>query len=119
MSDLLPKPLIIVVLSLSITILSQVPRSDNSVVSSFIPISSDMKRPPVNTAMSSNIALRLSPKPGALTAATLRPALTRLTTSVASASLSKSSEIIRKGLEVLIAFSSIGRRSFIEDIFLS
>ena len=111
--------MIIVVLSLSITTLSQVPRSESSVESSLIPISSDMKCPPVKVAISSNIALRLSPKAGAFTAATLRPALTRFSTNVASASLSKSSAIIRSGLDVPIAFSRIGSKSFIEEIFLS
>ena len=47
--------------------------------------------------MSSSIALRRSPKPGALTAATLRPPRRRLTTSVASASPSTSSAMISSG----------------------
>ncbi len=48
--------------------------------------------------MSSSIALRRSPKPGALTAATLRPPRSLLTTSVASASPSTSSEMIEQRL---------------------
>ena len=48
--------------------------------------------------MSSSIALRRSPKPGALTAATLRPPRSLLTTSVASASPSMSSATISSGL---------------------
>ena len=47
--------------------------------------------------MSSSIALRRSPKPGALTAATLRPPRSLLTTSVASASPSMSSAMISSG----------------------
>ena len=42
-----------------------------------------MTVPPVSIAMSSSIALRRSPKPGALTAATFRPPRSLLTTSVA------------------------------------
>ena len=48
--------------------------------------------------MSSSIALRRSPKPGALTAATFRPPRSLLTTSVASASPSMSSATISSGL---------------------
>ena len=48
--------------------------------------------------MSSSIALRRSPKPGALTAATLRPPRSLLTTSVASASPSMSSAMMSSGL---------------------
>jgi hypothetical protein len=49
-------------------------------------------------AMSSSMALRRSPKPGALTAAILRPPRSLLTTSVASASPSTSSAMISSGL---------------------
>ena len=51
--------------------------------------------------MSSSMALRRSPKPGALTAATLRPPRSLLTTSVASASPSTSSAMISSGLDGL------------------
>ena len=51
--------------------------------------------------MSSSMALRRSPKPGALTAATLRPPRSLLTTSVASASPSTSSAMISSGLPAL------------------
>jgi hypothetical protein len=47
--------------------------------------------------MSSSIALRRSPKPGALTAATLRPPRSLLTTRVASASPSISSAMMSSG----------------------
>ena len=46
--------------------------------------------------MSSNIAFLLSPKPGAFTAAILREPLNLLTTKVAKASPSTSSEIIKR-----------------------
>ena len=48
--------------------------------------------------MSSSIALRRSPKPGAFTAATFRPPRSLLTTRVASASPSMSSAMISSGL---------------------
>jgi hypothetical protein len=48
--------------------------------------------------MSCSIAFRRSPNPGALTAATLRPPRSLLTTSVASASPSTSSAIMTSGL---------------------
>jgi hypothetical protein len=49
-------------------------------------------------AMSCSMALRRSPKPGALTAATLRPPRSLLTTRVARASPSTSSAMISSGL---------------------
>ncbi len=48
--------------------------------------------------MSSSMALRRSPKPGALTAATLRVPRILLTTRVARASPSTSSAMMRSGL---------------------
>ena len=66
--------------------------------SSLMPRSSEMSWPPVRMAMSSSIALRRSPKPGALTAATFRPPRSLLTTSVASASPSTSSAMMSSGL---------------------
>ena len=48
--------------------------------------------------MSSSMALRRSPKPGALTAATFKPPRSLLTTSVARASPSTSSAMMRSGL---------------------
>ena len=60
-----------------------------------------MTWPPVRMAMSSSMALRRSPKPGALTAAIFRPPRSLLTTSVASASPSTSSEMISSGFDGL------------------
>ena len=57
-----------------------------------------MTVPPVRIAMSSSIALRRSPKPGAFTAAALSPPRSLLTTSVARASPSTSSAMINSGL---------------------
>ena len=75
--------------------------------------------PPVNIAMSSNIAFRLSPNPGALTATTLTTPLILFTTRVASASPSTSSAIIRRGLLALATPSSTGNISLMFVIFLS
>ena len=47
--------------------------------------------------MSCNMALRLSPNPGALTAAIFSPPLSLLTTNVAKASPSTSSAMINNG----------------------
>jgi hypothetical protein len=57
-----------------------------------------MTWPPVRMAMSSSMALRRSPKPGALTATTLKVPRILLTTRVASASPSTSSAMISSGL---------------------
>ena len=67
-----------------------------------------MTVPPVRMAMSSSMALRRSPKPGAFTAATFRPPRSLLTTSVASASPSTSSAMISSGLPACTTDSSIG-----------
>ena len=69
--------------------------------------------------MSSIMALRRSPKPGALTAQTLMVPRSLLTTRVARASPSTSSEMISSGLPVLATFSRIGSRSLRELIFFS
>ena len=61
--------------------------------------------------MSCSIALRRSPKPGALTATDLNVPRILLTTSVASASPSTSSAMITSGLPVCMTFSSTGSRS--------
>ena len=62
-------------------------------------------------AMSSSIALRRSPKPGALTATDLKVPRILLTTSVASASPSKSSATRTSGLPLCMTFSRTGSRS--------
>ena len=98
MSAFFPDPLTIVLFSLSTFTLLADPKSVSFTFSSFIPKSSEITCPPVNIAMSSNIAFLLSPKPGALTATTFKPPLNLLTTKVASASPSTSSDIIINGL---------------------
>ncbi len=78
-----------------------------------------MSWPPVRIAMSSSIALRRSPKPGAFTAATLRPPRSLLTTSVAIASPSTSSEMMTSGLPVCTTASSSGSIDCRPDSFFS
>ena len=70
----LPAPSMIVVLSLSIVTCLAWPRSSSLTFSSLMPRSSVIALPPVRIAMSSSIALRRSPKPGALTAAAVQRA---------------------------------------------
>ena len=97
-SDFLPDPSTIVVLSLSTLIDLQDPKSLIVTFSSLIPKSSEITWPPVRIAISSSIAFLRSPNPGAFTAQTFKPPLSLLTTKVASASPSTSSAIINKGL---------------------
>ena len=66
--------------------------------------------------MSPSMALRRSPKPGALTATDLNVPRILLTTSVASASPSMSSAMIASGLPVCMTFSSSGSRSLTLEI---
>ncbi|SGA32435.1 Uncharacterised protein [Chlamydia abortus] len=95
------------------------PSMDKVVFSSFIPSSSLINWPPVKIAMSSNIAFLLSPNPGALTAHTLNPARSLLTTKVAKASPSISSAIINRGRPDSATCCKTGRKSLIPEIFLS
>mmetsp|Transcript_89831 Transcript_89831/g.279565 ORF Transcript_89831/g.279565 Transcript_89831/m.279565 type:complete len:213 (+) Transcript_89831:483-1121(+) len=87
--------------------------------SSFPPTSSETSSAPVSTARSCIIALRLSPKPGAFTAATLRPPRSLFTISRASASPSMSSAMRSRGFCSLATCSRIGRMDCTEEIFFS
>ena len=69
--------------------------------------------------MSSSMALRRSPKPGALTATVFRMPRMLLTTRVARASPSMSSATISSGRLALATCSSTGSRSRMLLIFLS
>ncbi|MNC45817.1 hypothetical protein D3C75_948040 [compost metagenome] len=69
--------------------------------------------------MSCSMALRRSPKPGALTAATLTMPRMLLTTRVASASPSTSSATISSGRPALATASRTGSSSRMLEIFLS
>ena len=109
----------IVVLSLSIVTFFAVPRSSTRMFSSLSPRSSVIALPLVSVAISSSIALRRSPKPGAFTAAAFSVPRSLFTTSVASASPSMSSATISSGRLNLATCSSSGSRSFIELIFFS
>src|SRR2546422_996154 len=114
-----PAPSMRVVSSLVLSTFLTRPRSFRVTFSSVRPSSSEITVPPVSTAISSSIALRRSPKPGALTASVLRMPRKLLTTSVASASPSTSSATISSGLPAFATCSSSGSRSRIELIFLS
>mmetsp|Transcript_19899 Transcript_19899/g.52794 ORF Transcript_19899/g.52794 Transcript_19899/m.52794 type:complete len:372 (+) Transcript_19899:656-1771(+) len=91
----------------------------SKVSSSLRPSSSLIISAPDRTARSCSMALRWSPNPGALTAATCRPPRSLLTTIVASASPSTSSATITSGRCTLATCSSTGRMLCTEDIFLS
>ena len=108
-SFFLPAPSTMVVFSLEIVTFLARPSMASVTLSSLMPRSSEMTWPPVRTAMSSSIALRRSPKPGALTAATLRPPRSLLTTSVASASPSTSSAMMSSGLPACTTASRTGQ----------
>ena len=112
-----PSPSTKVVSSLLTTICLHLPRSSRVTVSNLRPISSEITVPPVRIAISSSIAFRRSPKPGALTAATLSVPRSLFTTRVASASPSTSSAITKTFLLVWRTFSRTGRRSEIAEIF--
>mmetsp|Transcript_26968 Transcript_26968/g.72355 ORF Transcript_26968/g.72355 Transcript_26968/m.72355 type:complete len:213 (+) Transcript_26968:878-1516(+) len=117
--SLSPAPSSMTVSSLEMVIVLQVPSALKSAVSSLSPTSSAITVPPVSTAMSCRVALRLSPKPGAFTAATFMLARSLLTTSVASASPSTSSATITSGLCVLTTCSRRGSIDWREDTFFS
>src|SRR5439155_331144 len=85
--------------------------------SSLSPTSSEMTWPPARMAMSWSMALRRSPKPGALTATDLNVPRILLTTRVARASPSTSSAMITSGLPDCMTFSSTGSRSRTAEIF--
>jgi hypothetical protein len=114
-----PLPSMMVVVSLLAVTRRASPRSSTCTLSSLRPTSSLMTRAPVRVAMSSSMALRRSPKPGAFTARTLIVPFSLLTTRVASASPSTSSAMMRSGLPVCTVFSSVGRMSATALIFLS
>ena len=97
-----------VVLSLVTMTRLAVPSRSSVTFSSLRPTSSLMTWAPVRTAMSCSIALRRSPKPGALTATALNVPRILLTTSVARASPSTSSAMMTSGLPVFITASSAG-----------
>ena len=108
-----------VVVSLLITTRFAWPKSSSVAFSNSIPISSEITVPLVRIAISCNIALRRSPKPGALTAATFTIPRMLLTTNVASASPSTSSAMISRGLFALATPSKTGSNSRILETFLS
>ena len=115
-----PLPSTMVASSLVAVMLRAEPKSSMVAVSSFCPVSSLITAPPVRMAMSSSMALRRSPKPGALIARTLRVPRSLLTTKVARASPSTSSAMITTFfLPTWSSFSKAGSISATAEIFLS
>ena len=92
-----PAPSTMVVLPLSTVSFLAVPSWLISSFSRVTPKSSLINVPPVRTAMSPNMALRRSPKPGALTAQTFSVPRSLLTTKRVNASASTSSAMINNG----------------------
>ena len=95
-----------------------VPSMSEVTFSSLMPRSSEITWPLVRIAMSSSIALRRSPKPGALTAATFRPPRSLLTTRVARASPSISSAMIRSGARLHDGFQNRQHRLQVGELLL-
>ena len=114
-----PLPPMIVVSSFVETILCAWPRSSIVTLSSLRPSSSLMTLPPVSVAISWSMALRRSPKPGALTARHLNVPRSLLTTSVVRASPSTSSAMMASCLPDFTTCSRIGRMSLIAEILRS
>ena len=108
-----------IVFSLPISTRLACPRSSKVTFSKVKPTSSAITCPLVKMAISSNIALRRSPKPGALTAQVFKIPRILFTTKVAKASPSTSSAIINSGRLDLATCSKTGNKSRILLIFLS
>ena len=114
-----PAPSTIVVLSLETTTFPAVPNCAKVASFNSKPKSSVMTWAPVNTAISSNIALRRSPNPGALTATTLNVPRNLFKTNVGNASPSTSSAIINNARPCWTICSNNGIISWILETFLS
>mmetsp|Transcript_11324 Transcript_11324/g.25756 ORF Transcript_11324/g.25756 Transcript_11324/m.25756 type:complete len:213 (+) Transcript_11324:529-1167(+) len=119
MAALLPWPSRRMVSSLEIVAFFTCPSIEGSTDSIFSPRSSEMTVPPVRTAISCMLALRLSPKPGAFTAQTLRPPRSLFTIRAARASDSTSSAITTRGLPTLAQCSRMGKMLWKLDTFFS
>ncbi|MCY1243654.1 hypothetical protein D9M72_566780 [compost metagenome] len=115
-SSAVPAPSTMVVLSLVTVMRRAVPSTSRPTESRLRPSSGETTCAPVRVAMSCSMALRRSPKPGALTATTFRVPRMRLTMSVDRASPSTSSAMMNSGLELCSAFSRRGRNSCTEEI---
>ena len=108
-----------VVSSLRMVIRSALPSSARVAFSRVMARSSLITVAPVRIAMSSSMALRRSPKPGARTAATCSTPRVLLTTRVARASPSTSSARINRGRPLRETASSTGTRSATAPILRS
>jgi hypothetical protein len=118
-SFFLPAPSTMVVFSFSMITFLARPSICRFTFSSLMPRSSEISCPAVRIAMSSSMALRRSPKPGALTAAILRPPRSLLTTSAARASPSTSSATMSSGLPDCTMASRTGSMACRPESFFS
>mmetsp|Transcript_32593 Transcript_32593/g.85917 ORF Transcript_32593/g.85917 Transcript_32593/m.85917 type:complete len:238 (-) Transcript_32593:3127-3840(-) len=119
MASFSPEPSRMMASSFEMVAFLHTPRCSSVTFSSLRPTSSDTTCAPVSTAMSCRVALRLSPKPGALTAQTLMPARSLLTTRVARASDSTSSAMMRSGRCTLTTCSRSGTSDCRVETFFS
>mmetsp|Transcript_18958 Transcript_18958/g.46565 ORF Transcript_18958/g.46565 Transcript_18958/m.46565 type:complete len:253 (-) Transcript_18958:758-1516(-) len=110
-----PAPSSSTVSSLPTTHFLTCPSIEGSTLSSLSPRSSLTSCAPVRMAMSCSDALRLSPKPGALTHTTLRPPRSLLTMKPASASDSTSSAITTRGFDILAQWSRSEKTCWKDD----
>ena len=114
-----PSPSTTVVLSFVTSTLFAVPNISIEASFNSNPKSSVITVAPVNIAKSSNIALRRSPKPGALTATAVNVPLMRFNTIFVNASPSTSSATIKIGRLDWTTCSNKGSISWNDEIFLS
>ncbi len=108
-----PAPSTIIVSSLLILTCLARPNISTSTFFMSRPRSSETTWPPVKIAMSSSMALRRSPKPGALTATQVKVPRILFSTNVANASPSTSSATTSRGFPRCTIFSSRGSMSWI------
>ncbi len=114
-----PAPSTIVVFSFVTVTRPAVPNWSKVVSFNWRPRSSVITVAPVKTAISCNISLRRSPKPGALTATTLNVPRILFKTSVGNASPSTSSAMINNGRPCSTMDCNNGKTSWMLEIFLS
>ena len=115
-SSAVPAPSTMVVESLVMVMRRAEPSTSRPTVSRDRPRSGETTCAPVMIAMSCSMALRRSPKPGALTATAFRVPRILFTTRVERASPSMSSAMMNSGLPAASAFSSSGRNSATVEI---
>lgn len=119
MASFSPDPSKMMVSSLVTMMFLHCPKTVGSDFSKLNPMSSEITVPPVKMAISFKMAFLLSPKAGALTAQIFNPPLNLLRTRVAKASLSTSSQIIKRDLFWDMACSKKCKMDWTLEIFFS